>query len=62
MIEADWPMQSHRELDEHEFLTELSPSDVRKLRIEEDLEEIAELKAQEYQLEIGEVGDVPSAH
>ena len=57
-------MQSHRELDEHEFLTELSPSDVRKLRIEEDLEEIAELKAQEYELAgiEEEMTDVPSAH
>ena len=48
LLAPAWPLQRHRDIDEHEYLTELSPADVRKIRIEEDLEEIAQLKAQEH--------------
>ena len=45
LVAPTWALQRHRDIDEHEYLTELSPADVRKIRIEEDLEEIAALKA-----------------
>ena len=43
-----WPLQTHHDIDEHEYLTELTPADVRKIRIQEDMEEIAALRAQEH--------------
>ena len=39
----EWEEQLHRGIDESEYFTELTPADVRELRIQEDLEEIAEL-------------------
>ena len=40
-----WPQQTHHQIDEDEYLKELTPAEVRKIRIQEDLEEIAALQA-----------------
>ena len=45
-----WPQQAHHQIDEQEYLTELTPAQVRKIRIEEDMEEIAALRAQDHEL------------